>query len=98
VREVLQLTEQQLASRQRLRLHVITRIEVTRDGILQLWSVNRLILTRGTEGRELRFRRSPVTQTGRLARVLLRVGAPRQPDRTIAIGEKSLSEAESLSL
>ena len=90
VREVLKPAEQQLVLRQRLRLQVVTRIEVARDAILQLRAVDRLILTRGTERTELRLGRRPVAQAERLARVFLRVDAPGQPYRTVAIGEKYL--------
>ena len=87
MREILQPSEQQLVLREGLRLHVVTPVEVAHDAVIQLRSVNRLVLAAGADGAKLRFSRRPVAQADRLARILFRVGASGQPDRAVAVLE-----------
>src|SRR5579884_3113305 len=87
VREVLQSAEEQFVLRRRLRLHVITRIDVTRNALLQFWPVDGLILGLGIQRPELRFGSMPVTDAERLPRILLLVRRALQPDRAVAILE-----------
>ena len=85
--EILHPAEQQLVLRQRFGLHVVARIEVTRDAVVQLQAVNGLILAFGVQRAELRFRRRPVANAERLTRISLGVRASRESDRAVAIFE-----------
>ena len=90
MREILQPSQQELVLREGLGLHIVTTVQIAHDAVIQLRPVDRFVLAAGADGAKLRFSRWPVAQTERLAGIFFRVGAARQPDRTVAIGEKFL--------
>lgn len=98
VGEVLQPAEQELILRQRSRLQIVARIEVAREAVVELRPMNRLILGFRIERPELGFRRGPIPNAKRLARIFLSVRRTRQPDRAVAVRKISLLGGRKLQL
>ena len=62
-----------------------SRASIACDAVVQLWTMDCLVLAFGIQRAMLRFGSRPVAHTERLARIPLVIGGPGEPDRAVAI-------------